>query len=43
MEQMLRDKKVIALFVLPAIHAVCLFTLIPLVASLGLSLFKWIF
>ena len=41
MEQMLRDKKVIALFVLPAILLFCVFTLAPLVASLGLSFFKW--
>lgn len=38
---MLRDKKVIALFVLPAVLIFSLFTLAPLVASLGLSFFKW--
>ncbi len=38
---MLRDKKVIALFVLPAVLLFSLFTLAPLVASLGLSFFKW--
>ncbi len=38
---MLRDKKVIALFVLPAVLLFSLFTLAPLAASLGLSFFKW--
>ena len=38
---MLRDKKVIALFVLPAVLLYSLFTLAPLAASLGLSFFKW--
>jgi raffinose/stachyose/melibiose transport system permease protein len=41
MDKMLRDKKVIALFVLPALVLFILFIPVPLVSSLGLSFFKW--
>ena len=41
MEKMLKDKKVIALFILPALVLFAMFIPVPLVTSLGLSLFKW--
>lgn len=41
MDKMLRDKKIIALFVAPIIVVFSCFIPIPLIISLGLSLFKW--
>jgi raffinose/stachyose/melibiose transport system permease protein len=41
MEKMLRDKKVIALFILPALLLFVLFTPIPLFSALTLSFFRW--
>lgn len=41
MEKMLRDKKVIALFILPALVLFIMFIPVPLISSLGLSFFKW--
>lgn len=41
MDKMLRDKKTIALFVLPAVLLFVVFIPIPLISSLLLSLFKW--
>jgi len=41
MEKMLRDKKIIALFILPALIIFAVFIPIPLITSLVLSLFKW--
>lgn len=41
MERVLRDKKVIAAFVLPAVLIFALFIPLPLIESLGLSFFRW--
>jgi raffinose/stachyose/melibiose transport system permease protein len=41
MEKMLRDKKVIILFILPALVLFFLFTPVPLISALVLSFFKW--
>ena len=41
MEKMLRDKKIIALFILPALLLFVIFIPVPLVSSLVLSLYKW--
>jgi raffinose/stachyose/melibiose transport system permease protein len=41
MEKMLRDKRVIALFVLPAFLIFTVFIPAPLISSLVLSLFRW--
>ncbi|MDR1106081.1 MAG: sugar ABC transporter permease [Treponema sp.] len=41
MEKMLRDKLVIALFILPALLLFVVFIPVPLISSLGLSFFKW--
>jgi len=41
MEKMLRDKRIIALFILPALIIFVVFIPVPLISSLVLSAFKW--
>lgn len=41
MEKMLRDKKIIALFILPALILFVAFIPVPLISSLVLSTFRW--
>ena len=41
MERMLRDKRIIALFMTPILVVFTCFIPVPLIMSLGLSLFKW--
>jgi raffinose/stachyose/melibiose transport system permease protein len=41
MEKMLRDKKIIVLFILPALFLFVLFTPLPLFSAMILSFFKW--
>ena len=41
MDKLLRDKKMIAIFVGPAIILFVLFLLVPIIIACGLSLFSW--